>query len=154
MNERFADRMSDAKVRADTRIVAGLGSIYCTNHHADRDRPRLASDAAALGVYGRKVPKLCDECAAHIRYAEQRRAFCPKDPKPFCAHCNTHCYKANEAEWQRQMMRYAGPKSLFRGHAIPGMRHALEARKWRKRVAAEAAAGNDDAARAAEKKEN
>lgn len=152
MNERFAERMKDAKVRADTRIVAGLGSIYCADHHGDRERVRLSSDATSLGVYGKRVPKLCDECAAHIRYAEARRAFCPKDPKPFCAHCDTHCYKADEAEWQRQMMRYAGPRSLVRGYAVPGMKHALEARKWRKKMAA-AAAENTAGPAPAEKKE-
>lgn len=141
MNERFAERMKDGKVRADTRIVAGLAAIWCGAMHGDRERVRLASDAATLGAYGRKVPVLCEECAGHIRYAEQRRAYCPRDPKPFCAHCDTHCYRPEEAEWQRQMMRYAGPRSMFHGYAIPGIKHALEARKWRRRMAAKAAAG-------------
>lgn len=139
MNERFAEHMTDAKVRADTRIVTGLATIYCDAHHGDRERGPLASDAAALGVYGRKRMVLCDECAEHIRYAEQRRAFCPKDPKPFCAHCDTHCYKPDEAEWQRQMMRFAGPRSMVHGYAIPGIKHALEARKWKREMARRAA---------------
>lgn len=132
MNERFAERMNDAHVRSDTRVVAGLGAIYCEAHHGERPRARLQSDAAALGVYGRRVPVLCDECADHIRYAERRRAYCPKDPKPFCAHCDTHCYHPDEAEWQRQMMRFAGPRSVFRGYAVPAVRHAMAARKFRK----------------------
>ena len=135
MNDRFAQRMDDDTVRADTRIVAGLASIYCAGAHRGSTRVRLESDAASLGVYGRRVPKLCDGCAAHVRYAEKRRAYCPKDPKPFCAHCDTHCYSADESAWQRQMMRYAGPRSIWRGYAVPGIRHALEARKWRKRMA-------------------
>jgi hypothetical protein len=151
MNERFAQRMSIAEVRNDTRVVAGLAQIYCEGHHAAAERVRLESDAATLGVYGRRIPRLCPECAEHVRYAEARRAYCPKDPKPFCAHCDTHCYKPAEAEWQRQMMRWAGPRSLFRGYAIPGIKHALEARKWRKAMAAKAPAGNDNAAGAAEK---
>lgn len=141
MNDRFVERMNDTKVREDTRIVAGLGGIYCAGVHRDRERSPLASDAAALGVYGRRVPRLCEECAEHIRYAEKRRAYCPKDPKPFCAHCDTHCYSAAESEWQRQMMRYAGPRSMWHGYAIPGIKHALEARKWRKKMAAQAAEG-------------
>lgn len=139
MNEQFAQRMSVAEVRRDTRIVAGLGQIYCAGHHDRSARTALASDAVTLGVYGRRVPVLCPECAEHIRYAEQRRAHCPKDPKPFCSHCDTHCYRSDEAEWQRAMMRYAGPRSLFRGYAIPALRHALEARKVRKTNAAHAA---------------
>ncbi len=152
MNERFARKMSEDTVRGDTRIVAGFGAIFCAAHHGGRARTRLHSDAATLGVYGKQVPVLCDECAEHIRYAERRRAYCPKDPKPFCAHCDTHCYRADEAEWQRQMMRFAGPRSVLRGYALPGIRHALEARKWRKKMAA-AAAENTAAQRSAKDKE-
>jgi hypothetical protein len=134
--ERFAERMTHADVRRDTRVVAGLAVIYCKALHDGQQR--LVSDGAALGAYGRHVPALCDECAAHIRYAEQRRAFCPKDPKPFCAHCDTHCYRPEEAEWQRQMMRFAGPRSLRSRYAVHAIRHALEARKWRKHMAEQA----------------
>lgn len=139
LSDRFAERVRDRNVQGDIRTVTGLCSIYCAGNHHDHERTPLVSDASALGVYGRRVPRLCDECAGHIRYAEKRRAYCPKDPKPFCAHCDTHCYKADESEWQRQMMRYAGPRSMWHGYAIPGIKHALEARKWRKTMAAKAA---------------
>jgi len=139
VSDRFAERMADDKVRSDTRVVAGLGGIYCAGNHQNRERVPLTSDAASLGVYGRRVPKLCAECAEHIRYAEKRRAYCPRDPKPFCAHCDTHCYKPDEAEWQRQMMRYAGPRSMWHGYAIPGIKHALEARTWKREMARRAA---------------
>jgi hypothetical protein len=138
MGDRFAERMADSHVRSDTRVVAGLATIYCRGTHADRSRMPLVSDAASCGVYGRRTPVLCAECADHIRYAEKRRAFCPKDPKPFCAHCDTHCYRPEEAEWQRQMMRYAGPRSMLHGYAIPGIKHALEARRWKKKMASKA----------------
>ncbi len=132
MNEKFVAQMSDANVRHDTRVLGDFVAIYCKGNHADRQRKVLESDAASLGVYKRTRPVVCEECAAHLRYAEARRAYCPKDPKPFCAHCDTHCYRPAEAEWQRQMMRYAGPKSVWHGHAIDGVKHVLEGRKWRK----------------------
>ena len=132
MNERFARRMADPKVRHDTRLLGDFVDIYCEGNHADRDRAPLASDAAGLGVYGKRVPRLCAACADHARYAEQRRAYCPKDPKPFCANCDTHCYRNAEAEWQRVMMRYSGPKSWKRGYAIDGIKHVLESRRARK----------------------
>ncbi len=138
MNERFVASMSDGKVRHDTRLLGDFVAIYCKGTHTDRTRVPLASDAQALGVYGRRSPVVCDECADHLRYAEARRAYCPKDPKPFCAHCDTHCYRPAEAEWQRQMMRYAGPKSMWHGHAVDGIKHMLEGRKWRKLAAASA----------------
>lgn len=137
MNDRFAQAMVDERVAKDTRTVADFIGIYCRGNHGDRDRTPVESDASTLGVYGLKRPVVCAECADHLRYAEKRRAYCPKDPKPFCAHCDTHCYSAAESEWQRQMMRYSGPRSALHGYAIEGIKHALEARRWRRKMAHE-----------------
>jgi hypothetical protein len=129
MNDRFADRMADPAVAHDTKLLGDFVDIYCAGHHADRHREPLRSDGVDLGVYGKRRPVVCEECAEHVRYAEQRRAFCPKDPKPFCANCDTHCYRREERAWQQQMMRYAGPRSWRRGYAIDGIRHVIETRK-------------------------
>ena len=132
MNERFAEKMKDAKVAHDTVVLADFIQIWCDGHHRDCERRAVQTDGVTLGVYGRKRPTLCDMCAAHLAYAEKRRAYCQEDPKPFCAYCETHCYKSDEREWQRQMMRYSGPKSWRKGHAIDGIKHLLEARAYRK----------------------
>ncbi|MHB8924025.1 MAG: nitrous oxide-stimulated promoter family protein [Coriobacteriia bacterium] len=142
-NDKFARRMCDPHVASDTRTVADFIAIYCKKHHADRSRSAATTSAALIGVYGTKTPVVCEECEAHLAYAEKRRAYCPKDPKPFCAHCDTHCYSTAESEWQRQMMRFSGPRSMFHGHAIDGIKHALEARKYAKQ-AREAAAGGSN----------
>jgi len=144
VNERFAERMADPRAAHDTRVLADFVSIYCDGHHRDRIRDPAATDGAALGLYGRRRPALCGECTDHLAYAEKRRAFCPKDPKPFCAHCDTHCYRPEEREWQRQMMRYSGPRSWTRGHALDGIKHLLEARRHRKDVERRAARGLRD----------
>lgn len=139
MNDRFAQRMMDREVAHDCAVLGDFVQIFCDGHHKDRDRRAVATDGATLGVYGRKRPVVCAECEAHLAYGEKRRAYCPKDPKPFCAHCDTHCYKADERMWQQQMMRYAGPRSWRKGHAIDGIKHVLEARKWRREMARRAA---------------
>lgn len=139
MIERFAEKMAEEQVRKDTRTLGDFVSIYCDGNHKGRARTLFVSDAAELGVYGRKPPVLCDECAEHLRYAEKRRAYCPKDPKPFCAHCDTHCYRPEERAWQQVMMRYAGPRSVWHGYAIEGVKHALEARKYRREMERQAA---------------
>lgn len=136
---KFATKMLDRHVADDTRTVADFIAIFCKKHHAGRSRTQVQTDAALLGVYGRKTPVLCEECAAHLAYAEKRRAYCSKDPKPFCSNCDSHCYSADESEWQRQMMRFSGPRSLFHGHAIDGIKHTLEVRTYKKK-AREAAA--------------
>ena len=132
VNEKFARKMAEQDVVHDTVVLADFVQIWCDGHHKQRTRKRVETDGATLGVYGRKVPSLCEECEAHLVYAEKRRAYCPKDPKPFCAHCDTHCYKSDEREWQREMMRYAGPRSWRKGHAIDGIKHLLEARRYRR----------------------
>jgi hypothetical protein len=132
VNEKFVTKMQDKEVTHDTVVIADFVQIWCDGHHKDRARRRVQTDGAALAIYGRKTPVLCEECEAHLAYAEKRRAYCPKDPKPFCAHCDTHCYMSAEREWQREMMRYSGPKSWRKGHAIDGIKHMLEARKYRK----------------------
>jgi hypothetical protein len=143
LNERFEQRLMQVQVRRDIKTLGDFTAIYCRGNHADRTRRAFASDAADLGAYGRKPPVVCDECAEHLRYGEKRRAYCPKDPKPFCAHCDTHCYKADESEWQRQMMRYSGPRSALHGYAIAGIRHAMEARTWRREMERRAAETSD-----------
>lgn len=134
MNDRFIERMKDEKVAHDMCVLGDFVQIWCDGHHGDRLRRTATTDAASLGVYGHKTPSLCQECESHLSYAEKRRAYCPKDPKPFCAHCDIHCYKADESEWQRQMMRYSGPKSWRKGHAVDGIKHMIEGMKWRKEM--------------------
>lgn len=135
MNERFAARMRDPKVVKDITVLADFVQLWCDGHHKDSARTGVATDAATLGAYGRRRYVLCDECAGHLSYAEKRRAYCTQDPKPFCAHCEVHCYSPSEREWERAMMRYSGPKSWRKGHALDGIRHALEARKYRRNAA-------------------
>lgn len=129
MSDRFAERMGDDEVAHDTRVVADFTRMFCDGHHRDRARRTVATQATALGVYGAKVPVLCEECAAHLEYAEKRRAYCRMDPKPFCAHCPVHCYQTEERTWHADMMRYSGPRSWRSGHLIDLLRHKLEERR-------------------------
>jgi len=139
MQDRFAEKMTDTKARTDTRLLGDFARIYCTGVHKGAARSPLVSDGADLGVYGSRPPAVCDECAELLRYAEKRRAFCPKDPKPFCSHCDTHCYAPEMRERMREVMRYAGPRSVLHGHAIDGVKHLIEGRKARAAAARRAA---------------
>lgn len=140
MTDRFAKSMSDAHVAKDVRVLADFVRIYCDGHHRGLERRPAQTDAALMGVYGRKVPTLCAECEEHLVYAEKRRAYCPKDPKPFCAHCDTHCYKPDERDWQRAMMRYSGPRSWMHGHLLDTVRHAREGMRYQRSTQAAASA--------------
>lgn len=131
MSGRFEQAMGDKQIQHDLVLLGDFVQIWCDGHHSDRDRQLVQTDGAQFGVYGSKTPTLCEECQVHLGYAEKRRAFCPQDPKPFCANCEIHCYKSQEREWHREMMRYSGPKSWRKGHAIDGVRHMLETRKYK-----------------------
>lgn len=135
MSDRFAQKMSDEHARSDTRLLGDFTTIYCRGRHRDAGRAELASPGVELGVYGDRVPMVCARCAELLRYAEGRRAFCPKDPKPFCSHCDTHCYAPEMRDLMRDVMRYAGPRSVVHGYAIAGVRHLLEGRAMRRAAA-------------------
>lgn len=141
--QRLTERVSDKRVRHDLRVLADFVRIYCDGHHAETPRRPAETAVAGAGVYKRKRPTLCVECETHLSYAEQRRAACPKDPKPYCSFCDTHCYRPSEAEWQRTMMRYSGPRSWRHGHAIDGIKHVLQGRAMRREMARRAAATPD-----------
>lgn len=156
MNDRFAEKMTDSTIVKDTTTLGDFIQIYCDGHHGETARRSVQTDGAVLGVYGRKRPVLCGECEAHLAYAEKRRAYCNQDPKPFCAYCEVHCYRTDEREWQRQMMRYSGPRSWRKGYAIDGIKHAIDGRKYRKQAetkARAAAAAEEPAASAAQAQE-
>ena len=144
MNERFQECIQDGDVAKDTRLLGDFSVIYCNGVHSERAKHALESEAVELGVYGRKVPVVCDECADLLRYAEKRRAFCTKDPKPFCSHCDTHCYREAEREAMREVMKYAGPRSIVRGHAIDSVKHLIEGRKAVKAAANDVARIRED----------
>jgi len=127
-SKKFSERMADAKVAKDTRLLGDFCEIYCKGNHLYAERMPLVSEGVELGVYGRKAPVVCRDCAELLVYAEKRRAFCPKDPKPFCSNCDTHCYSPPMREYMRQVMRYAGPRSMWHGHAIDCIKHLLESR--------------------------
>lgn len=129
MDNARVEGASRKDVRHDVRLLADFARIFCDAHHPHRERAPLDSDGTRAGLYGRKRPRLCEECAAHVRYAEVRRIQCPRDPKPFCSYCDTHCYRRSEAEWQREMMRFSGPRSWMHGYAIEGIKHAIAGRR-------------------------
>lgn len=120
---RFLREVEQAAVQEDIRTLALFVRIYCDGNHADLARAPHTSDAQRAGVYPDGAPTLCADCSEHLAYGEARRVFCTLDPKPFCAHCEVHCFKDSERAWNRQMMRYAGPRSLLRGYALDGARH-------------------------------
>lgn len=94
----------------ENKTVQTMIRMYCNYHHnAEGD--------------------LCDECLMVSQYAEQRVARCPYGyDKPTCANCATHCYKNDMRERIRLVMRFAGPRMIFR-HPWLAIMHMIDGRR-------------------------
>ena len=59
--------------------------------------------------------KLCDDCSALLEYARQRLEHCSfGGDKPVCARCRIHCYRKSMRARIIAVMRYAGPRMLYK----------------------------------------
>jgi hypothetical protein len=95
----------------ERRTVQAMIRLFCRFHHGGRT--------------------LCAECQALDEYAARRLDGCPYgDGKPVCLHCPVHCYAPARREQIRQVMRWAGPRMLWR-HPILAIRHVLDGRQKR-----------------------
>lgn len=80
---RILNRIAEKEIARDIVTLAGMTEIYCADHHAVADRMPYESEATAVGMYPQhKIPRLCPECAAHLRYGEVRRALCRRRAAP------------------------------------------------------------------------
>ena len=130
LGERIHEKFRCKDIARDIVTLAGMAEIYCADHHDDAQRVSFRSEATEAGVYpARNQGRGEVSCARHVRYGEVRRALCTRDPRPSCKTCSNHCYAPDEAAWQRTCMAYAGPRAMFRGHAIDAIRHLIQTRR-------------------------
>jgi hypothetical protein len=116
-----------------------------TNVPAGNDAPRSKHRAvlarekrtlhAMLDIYCRarhgSAGRLCAECAALEDYAIHRLDRCPFGAdKTTCAKCPIHCYQPAMRAKIQAVMRYAGPRMLYR-HPILALFHPLAALRGR-----------------------
>ena len=117
----------DSQKAKDAELVVRFTEWYCrAKHKGGCCRSSLFSEGVEAGIYGARVPLLCDECAEFARYVERRTELCRQDPKPFCKYCEIKCYKEDMAEHSRKVMRYAGPRSVFSRYVFRALRHAVD----------------------------
>jgi hypothetical protein len=95
-------QLSAGRMKRETQTVRAMITVYCRGHH---ERP------------------LCDDCTALLQYALGRLERCPfGDAKPTCANCPIHCYRPAMREPIKAVMRYAGPRMMYR-HPWLAVRH-------------------------------
>lgn len=114
----------------EAKTIVAMLQMYCHTHH--------------------QTDALCPDCTALHAYAHRRIARCVfGETKPTCAHCTVHCYKPAMRERVRQVMRWAGPRMLWR-HPVLTVRHLMDGRRPAPLLPAPVLERNADASRAAE----
>ncbi|WP_067581747.1 nitrous oxide-stimulated promoter family protein [Endozoicomonas ascidiicola] len=89
--------------------VSHMIELYCQHHHKHRT--------------------LCNECLSLLAFSKKRLERCVYgDDKPTCVNCKVHCYKANQQDKIREVMKWAGPRMLFK-HPVLAIKHVLDGRK-------------------------
>jgi hypothetical protein len=101
--------MSDGG-KSEINTVRVMIGMYCRHHHQE---------------------EFCDECRNLHEYAVKSIGKCPFGAdKPVCSECRVHCYKPDMRERIRKIMKYAGPRMIYR-HPFLALKHL--AKKSRRR---------------------
>lgn len=97
------------RLKRERRTIGAMIAIYCRDHH--------------------RASGLCGACAALEAYASERLDRCVYGlEKPTCFDCPIHCYKREQRETVREVMRYAGPRMLAR-HPFLAITHLLDSQR-------------------------
>ena len=67
----------------------------------------------------------CDECNKLFEYAVLKINNCPQKIKPKCVNCKIHCYHKKNQEKIKIIMRYSGPKMIWK-HPILTLKHFIK----------------------------
>ena len=102
------------EIQRDAEKLVRFLSIYCDAHHRHLVREPFRFTYGKVPARVEKGPDLCPGCTRLLRHALIKRVQCPLDPKPKCRHCPDHCYRPLFRDQMETVMRYAGPRSLFR----------------------------------------
>ncbi|MFC2004569.1 nitrous oxide-stimulated promoter family protein [Chloroflexota bacterium] len=101
------------RIKRESKTVKQIIELYCREHHSSNG--------------------LCPRCSALLEYAQQRLEKCPfQDGKTTCAKCPVHCYSPMMREKNRAIMRYSGPRMLFK-HPIAAAWHFRSSEYTKKR---------------------
>jgi hypothetical protein len=92
------------RIAREQQTVGVMIAMYCRAHHGGKG-------------------SLCAECGELSDYALGRLQRCPfGEHKTPCAQCKVHCYRPAMRTRIQAVMRWAGPRMLFR-HPILAIRH-------------------------------
>lgn len=94
-------------MKREEKTIGAMVGIYCHGLHGTRG-------------------KLCPDCTDVFEYALKRLDKCRfQADKPSCGNCPIHCYKPDMREKVKDIMRYSGPRMLYR-HPVLALFHFID----------------------------
>ena len=97
------------RISREIKTVAVMITIYCHKHHS--------------------ADELCPECEVLLEYARKMLDKCPfGEGKTTCARCPVHCYRPEMRQKIRVVMRYSGPRMIYK-HPLMAIRHLMDGRR-------------------------
>jgi hypothetical protein len=98
---------ANRRLAREWKTITAMIRCFCHDHHNTNNA-------------------LCPECQKLQDYAGVRLERCRFGAqKPTCANCPVHCYQKARREEVRLVMRYAGPRMLWR-HPVVSLFHWLD----------------------------
>ena len=99
------------KIQKEKETVEKFIHLYCEKKHESSSKT------------------LCSKCQNLLEYSHQRLDQCQyREDKPTCRKCPVHCYRPIMREEIRQVMRFSGPRIVFRAPAV-WIRHKIHDRE-------------------------
>ncbi len=99
-----------ARIAREKRTIRAMVRIYCRAHHGPSQ-------------------VVCRDCSELLEYALGRLDRCPFGAgKTACVDCQVHCYKPDMRDRVRDVMRYAGPRMLWK-HPLLAILHLIDGRR-------------------------
>lgn len=103
------------KCEQEKKMLTYMISLYCRKQHSTKET-------------------LCADCAELDAYAKERSEKCPfMETKTFCSNCEIHCYNSEMREKIRKVMRFSGPRIIYR-HPIAAISHVIETKREKKKM--------------------
>ena len=100
---------SNRRIERESGTVAAMIELYCRSNHSSAG--------------------LCPECSGLTEYARRRLEKCPfQEGKTTCAKCPMHCFSPVMRERIRAVMRYSGPRMIYR-HPAAAIWHLMDGRR-------------------------
>ena len=106
---------TDRRLHRDLKTLAEFIGTYCDGCHRSEGKQRVDLKSHDVDALMGRPLVLCPSCTKLLAHAFVKRTCCPRNPKPGCKHCSTHCYHPTYRKAIRTVMKYSGRKLILTG---------------------------------------